>query len=172
MIVLAIFAETTTPTFVFRRSRRHVNCSFSPTATGAGATRLRATVRFPTGRAATAAFAVAFAGAFAVAAARVAAAFAGAFARVVVFVAVVFFSFAVFSAIGLTTLGRSLSHHREEARDLSPRLRHRAEVLELARGELELRVEELLARTAQLVRDLVIRQPPHVLHPPPPPLSR
>src|SRR6267143_3326857 len=170
MIVLAIFAETTTPTFVLRRSRRHVNCSFSPATAGTGATRLRATVRFPTGRAAIAAFAGAFAGAFA-AAARVVAAFAGAFARVVVF-AVVFFSvFSVFSAIRLT-LGRSLSHHGEEARDLSPRLRHRAEVLELARGELELRVEELLARAAQLVRDLVIRQPPHVLHPPPPPLSR
>src|SRR5206468_8109850 len=151
MIVLAIFAETTTPTFVFRRSRRHVNCSFSPTATGAGATRLRATVRFPTGRAATAAFAGAFAGAFAVAAARVEAALAGAFARAVVDFVVVFFSFSVFSAIAALTLSRSFAHHREEARDLSPRLRHGAEVLQLARGEPELRVEELLARATQLV---------------------
>src|SRR5881628_2204505 len=144
MIVLAIFAETTTPTFVFRRSRRHVNCSFSPTATGTGATRLRATVRFPTGRAATAAFAGAFTGALAVAA-----------ARVVVFVV----SFGGrgaeppdrFSAIRLT-LSRSLSHHREEARDLSPRLREGAEVLQLTRGELELGVEDFLTRAAQLVR--------------------
>src|SRR5438445_5735172 len=99
MIVLAIFAETTTPTLVLRRSRRHVNCSFSPAAAGAGAARLRATVRLPTGRAATAAFAGAFAtaaGAFAAAAgafaAAVARAFARAFARVVaaVFVAVFF----------------------------------------------------------------------------------
>src|SRR5438132_884757 len=87
MIVFAIFAETTTPTFVLRRSRRHVNCSFSPTAACAGATRLRATVRFPTGRAATAAFAGGFAGAFAAEAARAGAAFAGAFARVVVLAA-------------------------------------------------------------------------------------
>src|SRR2546427_8673573 len=98
MIVLAIFAETTTPTFVLRRRRRQVNCSFSPAAAGTGATRLRATVRFPTGRVATAAFAGAFAGA----AARVEAAFAGALARVVVVFAAVFFSgFSVFSAIGL-----------------------------------------------------------------------
>src|SRR6266550_1617358 len=160
-MVFAIFAETTTPTFVFRRKRRHVNCSFSPGAVGAaGAARLRATVRFPTGRAATAAFAGAFAGAFAVAAARVEAAFA----RVVVFVAV-FFSLSVFSAIGLCLLG-AFAHHREKARDLPSRLRHGAEVLELARGELELRVKELLTRAAQLVSDLVIRQPPHVLHPP------
>src|SRR2546423_1124374 len=170
-MVFAIFAETTTPTFVFRRKRRHVNCSFSPGAVGAaGAARFRATVRFPTGRAATAAFAGAFAGAFAVAAARVEAAFAGAFARAVVFVAG-FFSFSVFSAIGLCLLA-AFAHHREKARDLSSRLRHGAEVLELARRELELRVEELLTRAAQLVSDLVIRQPPHVLHPARPPLSR
>src|SRR5205807_1537390 len=128
MIVLAIFAETTTPTLVLRRSRRQVNCSFSPAAAGSGATRLRATVRLPTGRAATAAFAGAFAaaaGAFA-AAARV---FAGALARVVVVFVAVFFS--VFSATGVT-LSRSLAHHREEASDLAPRLRHGAEVLELA----------------------------------------
>src|SRR5947207_488349 len=176
MIVLAIFAETTTPTFVFRRKRRHVNCSFSPAAAGAGAARLRATVRLPTGRAATAAFAGAFtaaagalaaaAGAFAAAVAR---AFAGAFARVVVVFVAVFFS--VFSATGVT-LSRSLAHHGEKASDLAPRLRHGAEVLELARSEPELRVEELLTRTAELIRDLVVRQPPHVLHPPPPPLSR
>src|SRR5436189_1771219 len=153
MIVLAIFAETTTPTFVFRRKRRHVNCSFSPA--GAGAARLRATVRLPTGRAATAAFAGAFtaaagalaaaAGAFAAAVAR---AFAGAFARVVVVFVAVFFS--VFSATGVT-LSRSLAHHGEKASDLAPRLRHGAEVLELARSEPELRVEELLTRTAQLI---------------------
>src|SRR2546423_4717541 len=176
MIVLAIFADTTTPTFVLRRRRRQVNCPFSPATAGTGATRLRATVRLPTGRAATAAFAGAFAaaeaGAFAAAAGAFAAAvrvFAGAFARVVVVFAALFLS--VFSAIGLT-LSRSLAHHREQARDLAPRLRHRAEVLELARGELELRVEELFARAAQLIGDLVIRQPPHVLHPHPPPLSR
>src|SRR6184192_4286458 len=166
MIVLAIFAETTTPTFVFRRKRRHVNCSFSPAAAGAGAARLRATVRLPTGRAATAAFAGAFtaaAGAFAAAVAR---AFAGAFARVVVVFVAVFFS--VFSATGVT-LSRSLAHHGEKASDLAPRLRHGAEVLELARSEPKLRVEVLLTRTAQLIRDLVVRQPPHVLHPPPPP---
>src|SRR6266853_5010353 len=118
MIVFAIFAETTTPTFVLRRKRRQVNCSFSPGAAVAGATRLRATVRFPTGRAVTAAFAGAFAGAFAaVVDARAAGAFAGAFARVVV-VFVVFFSFSVFSAIGLRLLG-TFTHHREEACDLS-----------------------------------------------------
>src|SRR5437870_13245786 len=148
MIVFAIFAETTTPTFVLRRSRRHVNCSFSPTAACAGATRLRATVRFPTGRAATAAFAGgfagAFAGAFAAEAARAGAAFAGAFARVVV-LAAVFFS--VFSAIGLTLTG-SLAHHREQAGDLSPRVRHGSGVLQLAGGELELRVEDVLRRAA------------------------
>jgi hypothetical protein len=143
MIVFFIFAETTTPTFVLRRSFRHVNCSFSPTAVATGATRLRATVRFPTGRAATAAFA----GAFAVAAARVEAAFAGAFARVVVFAAVFFSVFSVFSAIGLT-LSRSFAHHGEEAGDLSSRVREGAEVLQLSGGELELRVEELLARAA------------------------
>src|SRR6266566_2300724 len=158
MIVLAIFAETTTPTLVLRRSRRQVNCSFSPAATGTGAARLRATVRLPTGRAATAAFAGAFA-----AAARV---FAGALARVVVVFVAVFFS--VFSATGVT-LSRSLAHHREKPSDLAPRLRHGAEVLELARGELELRVEKLFTRAAQLVSDLVVRQPPHVLHPPQPP---
>src|SRR2546430_178915 len=136
----------------------------------AGPARWRAPVRFPTGRATPAAFAGALTGAFAVAAARVEAAFAGAFARVVVFVAV-FFSLSVFSAIGLCLLG-AFAHHREKARDLSSRLRHGAEVLELARGELELRVEELLTRAAQLVSDLVIRQPPHVLHPPLPPLSQ
>src|SRR5256712_4435180 len=168
MIVFAIFAETTTPTFVLRRSRRHVNCSFSPTAAGTGATRLRATVRLPTGRAATAALAGALAGAFAGAAARVAAAFAGAFARVAAF-AVVFFS--VFSAIRLT-LNRSLAHHREQAGDLSACVRHRAEGLELPPGELELPIAELFPRAAPLVRDLFIRQPPHVLHPPLPPLSR
>src|SRR5437899_7664621 len=176
MIVLAIFAETTTPTLVLRRSRRQVNCSFSPAAAGTGAARLRATVRLPTGRAATAAFAGAFAaaaGAFAAAAgafaAAVARAFAGAFARVVVVFVAVFFS--VFSATGVT-LSRSLAHHREKASDLAPRLRHGAEVLELARGELELRIEKLFTCAAQLVRDLVVRQPPHVLHPPQPPLSR
>src|SRR5207245_1622835 len=83
------------------------------------------------------ALARALAGAFAGAAARVAAAFAGAFARVAAF-AVVFFS--VFSAIRLT-LNRSLAHHREQAGDLSACVRHRAEVLELPRGELELRIE-------------------------------
>src|ERR1700737_4152421 len=145
MIVLAILAETTTPTFVLRRRRRHVNCSFSPGAAATGATRLRATVRFPTGRAATAAFAGAFAGAFAaVVDARVEAAFAGAFARVVAVFVVVFFSFSVFSAIGLCLLG-AFADHREKARDLSSRLRHGAEVLELTRGQLELRVEELFA---------------------------
>ena len=118
MIVFAIFAETTTPTFVFRRRRRQVNCSFSPAAAGAGAARLRATVRFPTGRAATAAFA----GAFGVDAARVEAAFAGAFARVVVFAVVSFGDRGAeppdrFSAIGLT-LSRSLAHHSEKAGDL------------------------------------------------------
>src|SRR5947207_3607750 len=162
MIVLAIFAETTTPTLVFRRRRRQVNCSFSPAATDTGAARLRATVRLPTGRAATAAFAGAFAaaaGAFA-AAARV---FAGALARVVVVFVAVFFS--VFSATGVT-LSRSLAPHREEPSDLAPRLRHGAEVLELARSEPELRVEEVLTRTAQLIRDLVVSQSPHVLHPP------
>src|SRR6266566_1062909 len=175
MIVLAIFAEATTPTLVLRRSRRQVNCSFSPAAAGTGAARFRATVRLPTGRAATAAFAGAFAaaaGTFAAAAGAFAAAarvFAGALARVAVVFVAVFFS--VFSATGVT-LSRSLAHHREKASDLAPRLRHGAEVLELARGELELRVEELLTRTAQLIRDLVIRQPPHVLHPPQPPLSR
>src|SRR5256885_11921375 len=164
MIVLAIFAETTTPTLVLRRSRRQVNCSFSPAAAGTGAARLRATVRLPTGRAATAAFAGAFAAAAgAFAAARV---FAGALARVVVVFVAVFFS--VFSATGVT-LSRSLAHHRKEASDLAPRLRHGAEVLELARGELELRVEKLFTRAAQLVSDLVVRQPPHVLHPPQPP---
>src|SRR5207302_5464982 len=108
----------------------------------------------PTGRAATAAFAGAFAaaaGAFA-AAARV---FAGALARVVVVFVAVFFS--DFSATGVT-LSRSLAHHREEASDLAPRLRHGAEVLELARGELELRGEELRARTGQLIRDLAVSQ--------------
>src|SRR5207237_10747853 len=175
MIVLAIFAETTTPTLVLRRSRRQVNCSFSPAAAGTGAARLRATVRLPTGRAATAAFAgalAAAAGAFPAAAGAFAAAarvFAGALARVVVVFVAVFFS--VFSATGVT-LSRSLADHREEASDLAPRLRHGAEVLELARGELELRIEELFARAAQLVRDLVVRQPPHVLHPPQPPLSQ
>src|SRR6185437_60257 len=165
MIVFDIFAETTTPTFVLRRKRRQVNCSFSPGAVAAGATRLRATVRFPTGRATTAAFAGAFAGAFAaVEAARVEAALAGAFSRVVAALVVVFFSLSVFSAIGLRLLG-TFAHHREEARDLSSRLRHGAEVLQLARREPELRVEELLTRAAQLVSDLVIRQPPHVLHP-------
>src|SRR5438270_6809040 len=154
MIVLAIFAETTTPTLVLRRSRRQVNCSFSPATAGTGATRLRATVRLPTGRAATAAFAGAFAAAEAGAFAAAVRVFAGAFARVVVVFAALFLS--VFSAIGLT-LSRSLAHHREQARDLAPRLRHRAEVLELARGELELRVEELFARAPQLIGDLVIR---------------
>src|SRR5438034_4365027 len=107
MIVLAIFAETTTPTFVFRRKRRHVNCSFSPAAAGTGAARLRATVRLPTGRAATAAFP----GAFAVDAERVDAACAGAFARGGR--AVVFFSvFSVFLAIALTlTFLRSPAQH-------------------------------------------------------------
>src|SRR5205807_3264049 len=128
-----------------------------------------ATVRLPTGRAATAAFAGAFAAAAGAFAAAVARAFAGAFARgVVVFVAV-FFS--VFSATGVT-LSRSLAHHGEKASDLAPRLRHGAEVLELARGELELRIETLFTCAAQLVRDLVVRQPPRVLHPPQPPLSR
>src|SRR2546423_14577676 len=112
-MVFAISAETTPPTLVLRRKRRHVNCSFSPGAVGAaGAARLRATVRFPTGRAATAAFAGAFAGAFALAPARVEAAFAGAFARVVVFFAG-FFSFSVFSAIGLC-LPAAFSHPPEK----------------------------------------------------------
>src|SRR5438094_9148105 len=161
MIVLAIFAETTTPTLVLRRSRRQVNCSFSPAAAGTGAARLRATVRLPTGRAATAAFAGAFAAAAgAFAAARV---FAGALARVVVVFVAVFFS--VFSATGVT-LSRSLAHHREEASDLAPRLRLGADVLELAGGELELRIDKLCTCAAQLVRELVVRHPPRVRRPP------
>src|SRR5438270_8111079 len=162
MIVLAIFAETTTPTLVLRRSRRQVNCSFSPATAGTGATRLRATVRLPTGRAATAAFAGAFAAAEAGAFAAAVRVFAGAFARVVVVFAALFLS--VFSAIGLT-LSRSLAHHRAQPRDLPPPLPHPAVVLELARGELGLPVEELFACAVQLISQLVIRQPRRVLHP-------
>src|SRR5947209_10460592 len=162
MIVFAILAETTTPTLVLRRRRRQVHCSTAPGVTAAGAVRFRATVRFATGRAATAAFAGAFT-------ARVAAgaAFVAVFARGEAF-AVSFGGRGAeppdfFSAIGFT-LTRALAHHREEARDLPARLRQGAEVLELPGVELELRVEELFARAPQLVRDLVVRQPPPVLH--------
>src|SRR5438093_1574963 len=127
--------------------------------------RRRATVRLATGRAATAARAGALG-----AAARVAAGLA-VVARARGFAAG-FFS--LFSATGLLRLRfvRALGHDRPQARDLSPRLWQGAEVLQLPRRELELRVEEVLVRGAQLVRDLVVRQPPHVLHPQPPPLSR
>src|SRR3989442_15049435 len=86
MRVFAIFADTTTPSLVFRRSRRQVNCS-AAASPAAGAVRLRGTARLTAargaaaGRAATAGFAGAFA-------ARAAAGFAGAFARGDVFVAV------------------------------------------------------------------------------------
>src|SRR5438270_12562899 len=109
MIVFAIFAETTTPTFVLRRRRRQVNCSAGAPAAGA-AVRLRATVRFATGRAVVAARAGAFG-----AAARVAAAFVAA-ARGRVVRAASFFS--LFSAIRLLRLGGALAHQRAQARDL------------------------------------------------------
>src|SRR5919109_1457585 len=175
MTVLAIFAETTTPTLVLRRSRRQVKASGAPVA--GAAVRLRATVRLAIGRAATAAFAGAF-GARAAAAAvfgaalvardRASAGFAA------VFFSAVFAVFSVFSAIlwsGLRLARGALPAHGEQPRDLPPRLRQRSEVLELARGELELGVHELFLSGAQLVGELLVRQPPHVLHPPPPPLS-
>jgi len=189
MRVFAIFADTTTPSLVFRRSRRQVNCS-AAASPAAGAVGLRGTARLTAargaaaaGRAATAAFAGALA-------ARAAAGLAGALARGEVFVAVFAVSVgaeaafvlaafaggaaprAVFSGTRLGLPRGPLAHDGEELRDLSSRSRERAEVLELPRRELELRVEELLARAAQLIRDLVIRQPSHVLHPYLPPLSQ
>src|SRR6266513_4067598 len=110
MIVFAIFAETTTPTFVFRRKRRQVNCSGGAPATGA-AVRFRATVRFATGRAVAAARAGAFG-----AAARVPAVFVAA-ARGRVVRAAGFFS--LFSAIRLLRLGGALAHQGPQTRDLA-----------------------------------------------------
>src|SRR5438552_14478975 len=162
MTVFAIFAETTTPTLVLRRSRRQVKASGAPAA--GTAVRFLATVRRPIGRAATAALAGALI-------AR-AATFGGAFVARPALAGVFFSVFSVFSAIRRLRLAfPTLAPHRQQPGDLPARLRQRSEVLELARGELELRVHQLFLRRAQLIRELLVRQPPHVLHPPPPPLS-
>src|SRR3989442_13238526 len=126
MIVFAIFAETTTPTLVLRRRRRHVHCSATP-GIAAGAVRLRATVRFATGRATTAALAGIFTGVFAARGAG--GVFAAAFARVVVSAVSFGGRWAepdFFSAIRFTLVRGPLAHHRDEAPDLAARLRQRA----------------------------------------------
>src|SRR5437588_4767819 len=165
MTVFAIFAETTTPTLVLRRSRRQVKASGAPPA--GTAVRFLATVRRPIGRAAPAALA----GALIARAATFGGAFVARPALAGVFFSV-FSVFSVFSAIRRLRLAfPTLAPHRQQPGDLPARLRQRSEVLELARGELELRVHQLFLRRAQLIRELLVRQPPHVLHPPPPPLS-
>src|SRR5690349_3337992 len=163
--VFCRFADTTTPTFVLRRKRRQPVPALSPAGLCAtvAAVRLRTlvvvlraaavavTAFVATGASATAAFAaVVFFAAVAFAAV--------VFFAAVAFVAVVFF--VVFSAIGLLA---PLRLHREQARHLAPRDRQRAIVLQLARRQLEAKVEELFLRALELVRELVIRQPPHVL---------
>ena len=125
------------------------------------AARFRVTVFRTAGRAAAAGTAVA------TAAARGAAA-------VVFFAAVFFFAATVFVAVDFAAVvffvvfsasRRSLSilHHSQCARDAPAGGGQPAIVLELARRQLEAEVEELLFGALQLVGELLIRQPPHVL---------
>src|SRR6266849_1586434 len=156
--VRGCFAETTTPTFVLRWKRRQpvTACVAAAPCDTVAAARLRVTVLRTAGR-----------GAVAVAAARGAAAvvfFAAAlFFAAVVFVAVDFAAVVFLSCFSGIRGSLSLRHHREGARDAAARGRQPAVVLQLARRQLEAEVEELLFRALQLVSELGVRQPPHVL---------
>ena len=86
----------------------------------------------------------------------------------VVFVAVAVLAdvdfFAVFSAF-FSAIRRPLSflQHGQRARDTPAGSGQPPIVLQLARRQLEAEVEELLFRALQLVSELRVRQPPHVL---------
>src|SRR5437762_3126033 len=187
--VCACFAELTTPTRMRRRDRRHEWAGASwadPWADGArrsGRARLMAvpaaafTAGF--GAAAPVVFrdAVPFVTVFFSAAVVVllfsaAGALATAdFVTVFFSAAVVFFAAVFFSAIRRLSL--SFVHHRQHAGNARPRGRQAAIVLQLARRQLEPEVEQLLLRVLELIRELGVRQPPHVLqlhcsHPPHP----
>src|SRR5437868_386655 len=149
--VFARFADTTTPTFVLRRKRRQPVPAPSPAGRCAtvAAVRLRTVVALRAATVAATDFdATVAATAFT----------AVVFLAAVVFVAVVFLLavvfFVVFSAIRLRLAPLRL--HREQARHLAPRDRQRAVVLQLARGQLESKVEELFLRRLHFVRELVI----------------
>src|SRR5258707_2410163 len=186
--VCGCFAELTRPIRVRRRDRRHEYSWPSACAAAAGARRSGRRGLIATGGQA-----------FGAAAATALLLFAGAsplppraavvfFTAAVVFFATVFFtvasfvraaaalpppreppSTAFFSAIRRLSL--SFVHHREHAGHALPRRGHAAVVLELARRQLEPEVEQLLLGALELIRELRVRQPPHVLqlhcsHPP------
>src|SRR5258708_46827 len=145
--VCGCFAETTRPTRVRRRDRRHECAGASWAEPWATDARRRGRARF-TG--ATAARSADFAAVFFSA--------AGAFSAVAV---VFFFAVVFFSAIRRLSL--SFVHHREHAGNALPRGRKAPIVLQLARRQLEPEVEQLLLRALELIRELRVRQPPHVL---------
>src|SRR2546423_703153 len=168
MTVFACFADTTTPTFVLRRKRRH-----PVAAPAAGLCETVAAVRLRTLAVVLRAEATACVTTVAAAAAapRAAVVFFTAaasvlFRAVVFFAAVVFspsfadaraavvFFVVVFSAIRrpcLCCLRLTLGLHGTKARHLLTRDREGAVVLQLARGELEPKVEDLFLRGLQLV---------------------
>src|SRR5688572_10652860 len=172
MTVFAIFAETTMPTFVRRCVFGAVPRTDSPAA---GAALRRTVVRFETVFSGAAGFFSAAGAALRVAAARVTV-LRVPLAAVVFFVTVPFGStvslfFAVvfrvvvvfFSAIR-GPFGRcALLHDGQHPGDAAAGRRHLPVVLQLTRGELEAHVEQLFLRRLELVLELGIRQPPHVL---------
>src|SRR5260221_13104618 len=184
--VWACLAEVTRPTRVRRCDRRHecAGASADEPCAALGARRkgrARFTATGAAGRAAAgfgaaapvvflgaAAFAVVFFSAVALvgvvffsAAGAFSALAAAGFATVFFSVVVAFFAVVFFSAIRRLSL--SFVHHGQYARDALPHGRQAAIVLELASGQLEPEVEELLLRVLELAIELGIRQPPHVL---------
>src|SRR5258708_2071344 len=172
--VCGCFAETTRPTRVRRRDRRHECAGASWAEPWATDARRRGRARFTGATAAGfgAAAAIVFFGAVTFAAvvffstaffgaadfATVFFSAAGAFSAVAV---VFFFAVVFFSAIRRLSL--SFVHHREHAGNALPRGRQAPIVLQLARCQLEPEVEQLLLRALELFRELRVRQPPHVL---------
>src|SRR5260221_3388141 len=180
--VCGCLAELTRPVRVRRGDRRHEYRWPSACAAAAGARRSGRARLIATGAAA-----------FGAAAATALLLFAGAsplppraavvfFTAAVVFFATVFFSaagafsvavvfFAVVFLSAIRRLSLSFVHHREHAGNALSRRGHAAVVLELARRQLEPEVEQLLLGALELIRELRVRQPPHVLqlhcsHPP------
>src|SRR5688572_21860074 len=172
MTVFAIFAETTMPTFVRRCVFGAVPRADSPAA---GAALRRTVVRFETVFSGAAVFFSAAGAALRVAAARVTV-LRVPLAAVVFFVtvpfgstvslflAVVFRVVVVFFSAIRGPFGRcALLHDGQHPGDAAAGRRHLPVVLQLARGELEAHVEQLFLRRLELVLELGIRQPPHVL---------